>query len=147
MRLLCAAVACGLVSGCALNMRLLEDGKVHQGEFSPGTRSMSATIDGDFYEGPISQGSAVGFGTAFSGGKVGFGTMTASSSQFTGILTNRTGKVIQCQFNAALGAGSGMCEGMDGRRYALVIGRMPSDPKPDTWCAPGKVDNGGGCVR
>src|SRR5258706_2968031 len=131
MRTTALLLACAAaLSGCALNMRLLEDGKVHQGKFSPATRSMSAEIDGDHYEGPISQGMGVGFGTAFSGRRTAFGTSVGTTGDWSGILTSKTGRVIQCSFNAALGAGSGMCEALDGRRHALVVGAMPGDPPP-----------------
>lgn len=115
------------LTGCALPMRLLEDGKAHPGQFSPASRSMEATIDGDRYSGPISQGMTVGFGTAFSGGRTAFGTGIGSSNQFQGLMMNKDRKVINCQFQSALGMGTGMCEALDGRRFALVIGDLPEE--------------------
>lgn len=127
MKNLCAVLAAVSLTGCALPLRLLEDGKMHQGLFSPASRSMEATIDGDRYSGPISQGMTVGFGTAFSGGRTAFGTGIGSSNQWQGMMLNKDRKVINCQFQAMLGAGTGMCESMDGRRFALVIGDLPDE--------------------
>lgn len=115
------------LAGCALPLRLLEDGKMHQGLFSPASRSMEANIDGDLYKGPISQGMTVGFGNAFSGGRTAFGTGVGSSNQWQGLIMNKDRKVINCQFQAMLGAGTGMCEALDGRRFALVIGDLPDE--------------------
>ena len=47
-------VAALVLSGCALNMRLLEDGKVHRGTFDPAGRKMGVTIDGDRFAGSVS---------------------------------------------------------------------------------------------
>lgn len=127
MKLLASLTLCAALTGCALPMRLLEDGKMHPGLFSPASRSMEATIDGDRYSGPISQGMSVGFGTGFSGTRTAFGTGVASSNQFQGLMLNKDRKVINCQFQAMLGAGTGMCESMDGRRFALVIGDLPDE--------------------
>jgi len=124
------------LAGCALNMRLLEDGKAHQGKFSPASRSIEATIDGDFYTGPMSQGTSVGIGQAWSGGKMATGTMVGTNGQYSAVMTNKAGKVIRCQFQAALGAGTGVCQDNSGRTFDLVIGSMPNDPPSQYQTAP-----------
>lgn len=124
-KLLLALSAASLLSGCAMNFRLLEDGKVHHGTLHQASRSMEAVIDGERYTGPASQGMGVGFGQTFYNGRVGFGTTTVASGQWQGLLTNASGKVIRCQFQAAMGSGQGMCQDNNGRNFDMVIGSMP----------------------
>ena len=122
--------------GCAGQLRLLEDGKVHHGTYSQASRSVEVTIDGVRYAGGFTQNQTVafgqGFGTAYSGGRTafgtGFGTSVASNGSGQAVLTSPDGKVIQCVFQAAMGRGQGQCEALDGRRFVLVIGDMPGDP-------------------
>lgn len=116
------------ISGCAQNFRLLEDGKVHHGVLHQASKTMEATIDGVRFSGPASQGVAVGFGQTFYNGRMGFGTSTIASGQWQGLLTNASGKVIRCQFQAALGSGQGICQDNNGRNFDMVIGSMPGDP-------------------
>lgn len=122
-----ALAAGALLSGCAQNFRLLEDGKVHKGVFNQASRTMEAIIDGEQFSGPASQGVGVGFGQTFYGGRVGFTTTTVATGQFQGLLTNAGGKVIRCQFQAALGSGQGVCQDNNGRTFDMVIGSMPGD--------------------
>lgn len=127
LALICAAAA---LCGCAGNVKLLEDGKVHYGSYSQAARSVEVTIDGEKYSGTFTQNTTVGFGqsfgTAFSGNRsaygTGFGTMVASNGSGQAVLTSANGKAIQCVFQAQMGQGSGMCEGLDGKRYIMVIG-------------------------
>lgn len=130
-----AIAAAGLLAGCAGNLRLLEDGKLHSGSWNAASKTMEVTIEGRQYTGDFSQNVSVGFGqsfgTAFSGGRTafgsGFGTSLASNGSGQAVMTSADGKVIQCIFQAQMGRGSGQCEGMDGRRYVLVIGDQPGD--------------------
>lgn len=115
-------VAALVLSGCALNMRLLEDGKVHRGTFDPAGRKMDVTIEGDRFAGSVSQGMMVGFGQTFTGTRMSTGTMVMGSGQFQGVLTNAAGKVLRCQFQSAMGRGQGMCQNNDGRTFDLVVG-------------------------
>lgn len=128
VRISLALAGFALLSGCAQNFRLLEDGKVHHGVLHQASKTMEASIDGERYSGPASQGMGVGFGQAFYNGRVGFGTTTVASGQWQGLLTNASGKVIRCQFQAALGAGQGICQDNAGRTFDLIIGAMPGDP-------------------
>lgn len=109
-----------LTSGCALNVRLLEDGKAHAGSFNVASRSMEVTIDGDKYEGPLYRGAAVGFGTGFVGVRSFNTTSIMASDQFQALLTNAAGKVLRCQFQSSFGRGQGMCQTNDGRTFDLV---------------------------
>ena len=130
-----ALAAVSLLAGCAGNLRLLEDGRSHPGSWNAASKTMEVTIEGRKYTGDFSQNVSVGFGqsfgTAFSGGRAafgsGFGTSFASNGSGQGVMTSADGKVIQCVFQAQMGRGSGQCEGMDGRRYVLVIGDQPGD--------------------
>jgi len=110
------------LAGCAGNLKLLEDGKSHAGTWNAASKTLEATIDGKHYSGSFSQNASVGFGTGVSGTKFSTGTAVASNGSGQAILTSDDGKIIQCVFQAALGRGQGQCEGMDGRRFVLVIG-------------------------
>jgi hypothetical protein len=85
-------------------------------------QTLDATVDGTKYAGTFSQGATVGFGTGVSGTSFATGTAISSNGSGQAILTSADGKVIQCVFQASLGRGQGQCEGMDGRRFVLVIG-------------------------
>lgn len=131
MRALPFALAALLaLSGCAGNLRLLEDGKSHPGTWNAATKQLEANIDGTRYAGSFSQNATVGFGqsfgTAYSGNRTafgsGFGTTVSNNGSGQAVLTSPEGKVIECIFQAAMGRGQGQCQGMDGRRYVLVIG-------------------------
>lgn len=115
-------IAAFLLTGCAGNLRLLEDGKSHAGSWNAATKTIEATIDGRKYSGTFSQNAAVGFGTGVSGTKFATGTAVSSNGAGQAVMTSEDGKVIQCVFQAALGRGQGQCEGLDGRRFVLVIG-------------------------
>lgn len=104
------------LSGCAGNLRLLEDGKSHAGSWNAATKTLEATIDGRKYSGTFSQNASVGFGTGMSGTKFATGTAVSSNGAGQAVLTSDDGKVIH------LGRGQGQCEGLDGRRFVLVIG-------------------------
>lgn len=108
--------------GCAGNLRLLEDGKAHSGSWNAATKTLEVTIDGRKYSGTFSQNASVGFGSGVSGGKFATGTAIGSNGGGQAVMTSDDGKVIQCVFQAALGRGQGQCEGLDGRRFVLLIG-------------------------
>lgn len=138
------ALCAGSLVGCAQNFRLLEDGKVHHGVLHQASKTIEATIDGDRFSGPASQGVAVGFGQTFYNGRMGFGTSTIVSGQWQALLTNSSGKVIRCQFQAAAGSGQGLCQDNNGRNFDMVIGSMPGDPPAVTskQCNHGVFANG-----
>jgi hypothetical protein len=110
------------LAGCAGNLQLLEQGKSHHGTWNAASKTLDATVDGTKYAGTFSQGATVGFGTGVSGTSFATGTAISSNGSGQAILTSADGKVIQCVFQASLGRGQGQCEGMDGRRFVLVIG-------------------------
>lgn len=114
--------ACVALAGCAGNLKLLEDGKVHNGQYNSLTKQVDVDIDGRHYSGSFFQGAAVGFGTSFSGGRVSTGTGFGSNGSGGAVLTSSDGKVLECGFQAMFGRGQGHCAGMDGRQYVLVIG-------------------------
>ena len=116
------AVSSFILCGCAGNLRLLEDGKVHNGTWNAATKTLEATIDGRNYSGTFSQNASLGTGFATSGTKSAVGTTVYSNGGGQAVLTSADGKVIECFFTASMGRGQGQCQGMDGRRYVLVIG-------------------------
>lgn len=129
MRKLLLAALIGL-TGCAGNLRLLEDGKTHAGTWNAATKTLEVNVDGRQYSGTFSQNATVGFSNSFASASSGtrtaygsgFGTSVASNGSGQAVLTSADGKVIQCVFQAAMGRGQGQCQGMDGRNFVLVIG-------------------------
>lgn len=120
MKLFFALLATVVLSGCALNYRLLEDGKEHAGSFSTPSRTMEVVIDGEKYTGTLSQGMSTGVTTMYTRRGPVMGTGVAGSGQFNATMQSASGKVLVCQFSSAMGTGSGTCEGLDGRRFAFV---------------------------
>ena len=121
-RTISTALLAALLSGCALSVRLLEDGKSHAGSFDVAVGSMTVTIDGDVYTGPLSRGVSTGFISGLAGTRMYSGTVVTASDQFQALLTNKAGKVLRCQFQSALGRGQGICQNNDGRTFDLVQG-------------------------
>ena len=127
---LVALLALVSLAGCAGNLRLLEDGKSLAGSWNNLTKTWEVTIDGKKYTGSYSQNATVGFSSGFASASNGTNTASASGSATTfasngsgqGFMTSEDGTVIQCVFQAVFGRGQGECQGMDGRRYILVIG-------------------------
>lgn len=119
------------LAGCAGNLKLLEDGKSHAGSWNAANKTLEATIDGVPYSGTFSQNAGIvlansvssatsGANTAYGSG---VGTAVVSSGMGQAVMTSPDGgKVIVCVFQASFGRGQGQCEGLDGRRFILVIG-------------------------
>lgn len=116
-----------LCSGCAFNLKLLEDGKVHPGQFDPIGGTMSATIDGDPYQGPLTRGMQAGFMTGVVGTRFMSGTMIGGLDQFQALMTNKAGRVLRCQIQSIAGTGQGVCQANDGRLYDVLVGRATSE--------------------
>lgn len=134
------------LAGCGIQMRLLDDGRIHEGHYSPGARSMDVTIDGTTYTGSIMQGTAIGFGSGFVGGRSFTTTSIGISTAGQSTMMSADGRWVQCQFNAAAGSGMGQCQDSKGKLYGMVIGRMPTDPAPADACPPGRFRSGGTCM-
>jgi len=122
MKLAIAALLVVTLTGCAGNLRLLEDGRVHHGSWNAVSKHVEVTVDGVLYAGEFIRGTSSGFGTSFGAGGTSFGTGVGVSNGGSATLISADGKVIQCIFRAEMGRGQGQCEGLDGRRFALVIG-------------------------
>jgi hypothetical protein len=110
------------LSGCALSVKLLEDGKVHAGSFDVASSTMEATVDGDVFRGPLIRGMSTGFITGTAGARFYSSNVIIASNNFQAVLTNSAGKVMRCQFQSALGRGVGVCQMNDGRILDLVQG-------------------------
>jgi hypothetical protein len=115
--------AAALLAGCAHKIQLIEDGKVHNGTYQEATRQMEVVIDGERFAGTVMPGSAVGFGTGFVGTKMFTTTTTTSTGVYTGVLTSDRGRVMNCQVNASMFQGSGMCQTTEGRTFAVKLGQ------------------------
>jgi len=114
--------ACIALSGCALNIRLLEDGKVHQGTMDYAGGRMAVNIEGDAYAGPISRGVSTAFTNGFIGRRPTFGSTLLISDQFQGLLTNKDGRILRCAIQSAGGRGQGLCQMNDGRTFDVIVG-------------------------
>lgn len=122
--LLAPALVClafGL-TGCAGNIKLLEDGKVHQGRFQQGTNTVEVDIDGIRYSGTYSQNLGVGFGTGLAGRSLISGSFVTSDGSGQALMTSPTGKVLRCVFGTVVAMrGQGLCENNDAKRYDMII--------------------------
>jgi hypothetical protein len=112
------------ITGCAGNIKLLEDGKVHSGKYDQLSKSIEVTIDGVPYKGTYSQNASAGFGTAIAGTQVATGVMTMSDGSGQALLVSPEGKVLRCRFGAVVAwRGQGQCQNNDGKLYDLLIGQ------------------------
>jgi hypothetical protein len=133
MRARLLAISAALTLGaCAPGIRLLEDGKAHGGVVDFIASTMTVSIDGDTYTGPITRGVSTGFMTGFAGTRAYSGTMIGISDQFQALLTNSAGKILRCQFQSAGGRGQGICQNNDGRTFDFVQGGGGGQPVPTT---------------
>ena len=125
MKTKCAilALAVTLLSGCAGNIRLLEDGKVHQGTYDQMSKSVKVSIDGIQYAGTYVQGVTTGFATGFSGTRTSTGLVTMSDGSGQALLTSPDGKVLRCVFGPVVAfRGQGQCQNNQGKIYDMLIG-------------------------
>lgn len=122
MKKLLLVAALVALTGCAGNLKLLEQGKTHPGTWNAASKTIEATVDGTKYSGTFSQNASLGVGTGVVGTSFATGTAVSTNGGGQAVMTSADGKVIQCVFQAAMGRGQGQCEGMDGRRFVLVIG-------------------------
>lgn len=112
------------ITGCAGNIKLLEDGKAHSGKYDQLSKSIEVTIDGVPYKGSYSQNASAGFGTAIAGTQVATGVMTISDGSGQALLVSPEGKVLRCRFGAVVAwRGQGQCQNNDGKLYDLLIGQ------------------------
>lgn len=118
-----AMVATCALAGCAGNIRLLEDGKVHNGTYDQMSKAVKVVIDGVPYTGSYVQGVSTGFATGFSGGRTTTGFMTMSDSSGQALLTSPDGKVLRCIFGPVVAfRGQGQCQNNQGKIYDMLIG-------------------------
>ncbi len=110
------------LSGCAGNIKLLEDGKVHQGRFQQGSNTLEIDIEGVRYSGTYSQNMSVGIGTGFAGRSAFTGSFVGSDGGGQALMTSPSGKVLRCVFGSVVALrGQGACETNDGKRYDMLI--------------------------
>ena len=119
-----AALAVAQLMGCAGNLKLVEDGKVHSGRYDQLSKSVEINVDGVLYRGSFVQGMSAGFGTVVTGTRVGTGTMVTTDGSGQALLTSPEGKVLRCVFGSVVAwRGQGQCQTNDGRLFDLLIGQ------------------------
>ena len=129
-RLATLGAAIALLSGCAGQMQLLENGRTYPGSYNSASGTAEATIDGVHYTGTFRNPPPIGLGIGRGGGSWGGGFVRVGGSPGTGyggggyaLLRSPDGaKLVECYFSTSLGSGQGQCMGPDGRRFVLVIG-------------------------
>ena len=123
LRLGGAAAAIAMLAGCAGNIKLVEDGKVHMGSYNQLSKEVQVNIDGVPYKGTFVQGATAGFGTTVSGQRVATGTFVTTDGGGQALLTSPEGKVLRCVFGSVVAwRGQGQCQTNDGRLFDMLIG-------------------------
>jgi len=118
------ALALAQLAGCAGNLKLLEDGKVHSGRYDQLSKSVEINVDGVLYRGSFVQGMSAGFGTVTTGTRVGTGTALTTDGSGQALLTSPEGKVLRCVFGSVVAwRAQGQCQTNDGRLFDLLIGQ------------------------
>ena len=111
------------LAGCGGSLKLLEEGKVHQGTYDAVAKSMTVSIDGFKYTGTYLLNNGSTFSSGFAGSR--FVTMqgTSSATMGRGLLTSETGKVLRCEFAVQGMSAQGACQDNAGRYYDLIAGQ------------------------
>lgn len=113
-----------LVAGCAGNVKLVEEGKIHHGRYDQLSKTLEINIDGMLYRGSFSQNMSSGFGTVFSGTRVATGAMMMTDGSGQALLLSPEGKVLRCSFGSVVAwRGQGQCQNNQGKVYDLLIGQ------------------------
>ena len=112
------------LAGCGGSLRLIADGRAHNGSFNKVTKSMQVTIDGRVYKGPYVLDAVRGFGSAFSSSSGQFVTSsgTAMSSNARALLVSDDNQVRRCQFAAGMLEAVGVCVDGAGKSYDMIAG-------------------------
>ena len=123
MKALFTAVIVTALVGCAGSLKLLEEGKVHQGTYDAIAKTMSVTIEGTKFNGTY----IVNSGSTFSSGFVGRRAVTmqgvSSATMGRGLMTSDTGRVLRCEFAVQGMSAQGACQDNTGRFYDLIAGQ------------------------
>jgi hypothetical protein len=117
------------LSGCAGNIKLVEEGKIHHGRYDQISKKIEVSIDNVIYRGSYSQSvtSTAATGTIIKNSPFTVQTGTAFGSTTDGsgqaILISSDGKVIRCNFGSIVAwRGQGQCQSNSGKSYDLIIG-------------------------
>lgn len=131
-KLFCLAALVSL-AGCAAQVQMMprDSGKVYSGTVQGNGMSgtMSITIDGETYTGPIVRTTASeSFGLVQQFGRNGASSLaTVVSSSGTanvkGILSSANGRGLRCEFTSTGGSGGGICLDDKSRVYDAVVSR------------------------
>ena len=121
--LIAAALFTLALAGCGGSLRLIADGRAHNGSFNKVTKSMQVTIDGRLYKGPYVLDAVRGVGSAFSSsGQFVTSSGTAMSSNARALLVSDDNQVLRCQFAAGMLEALGVCVDGTGKSYDMIAG-------------------------
>lgn len=122
---LCTSALFGiLLIGCAGNIKLIEDGKVHHGSWDGVSNTLQVSIDGVPYKGTYTQNASSGTAVAFSGFRTASAFGTSSDGSGQALLLSPEGKVLRCVFGSVVAfRGQGQCQNNQGKVYDLLIGQ------------------------
>jgi hypothetical protein len=134
MRYLYMTFALAFLAGCTGQVQMMprDSGKIYSGTVqgsATGSGTMSITIDGETYTGPIvrtSSGESFGFIQQYGrGGATAFSTVVSSGGTHNvkGILSSPNGRGLRCEFTSDGGGGGGICVDDKSRVYDAVVSR------------------------
>ena len=112
------------IAGCAGNLKLIEDGKIHYGSYDQLSKTLQVSINGVLYKGTYSQGVSLSTGGVAVGSQIATGFSTTTDGSGQALLLSPDGKVLRCRFGSVVAwRGQGQCTSNDGRLYDLLIGQ------------------------
>lgn len=123
MKGLLAALAVMALTGCGGSLKLLEGGKVHQGQFDAVGKTLSVAVDGMTYSGTYITNASSTYGGIFVGAKYVPVNTYSSGTMGRAILTAANGNVIRCEFMAQGMNAQGSCTDNNGKTYDLIAGQ------------------------
>jgi len=121
------------LSGCSGMVQMMprDSGKIYSGTVQGGlggSGTMSITIDGEVFTGPIvrtSSNESFGFIQQYGRGGSSFGTVISDGGTATvkGILASPSGRGLRCEFTSNGNGGGGVCVDDKSRVYDAVVTR------------------------
>ena len=121
-----ACILCIALSGCAGSLVFIgPDSKIYPGNFDSLAKTVSVTIEGQYFSGPYITNSSVTTGYSSYSGTVGAkpvfaggpATAVSSGSQGRALLTSQAGGTLSCEFNYQGMSAIGTCQDQSGKVY------------------------------
>jgi hypothetical protein len=123
MKVLFNLIAISALAGCGGSLKLLEGGKVHQGQYDAVGKTLAVVVDGVNFSGTYITNASSSYGGLFVGARyVPINTYT-SGNMGRAILTAANGNVIRCEFMAQSMSAQGTCTDNNGKSYDLIAGQ------------------------